>query len=31
MYEFRDGNTEHLIGVTVDYKTGEVTPDIGMY
>lgn len=31
MYEFKDGNTEHLIGVTVDYKTGEVTPDIGMY
>jgi hypothetical protein len=31
MYEFKDGNTEHIIGVTVDYKTGEVTPDMGMY
>ncbi|KAA0549785.1 hypothetical protein FZW96_00045 [Bacillus sp. BGMRC 2118] len=31
VYEFQDGPTEHIIGVTVDYNTGEVTPDQGIY
>lgn len=30
VYEFKDGPTEHLIAVTVNYKTGEVNPDQGM-
>lgn len=31
VYEFKDGPAERSIGLTVNYKTGEVTPDQGMF
>ena len=31
VYEFKDGPAERSVGLTVNYKTGEVTPDLGMY
>lgn len=31
VYEFKDGESEHIVSVTVNLKTGEVKDDSGMY